>query len=285
MHDSTESNTPQPESVDDSYSDDALPEGDTTDDEIEQAYQLALEAMEALESDGDLSLAEPDNSEAVAAETFGPPTEPSDSVEETFSSSETNQTENGFDLQSATAELSSLGSSSRISPDRVIEAALFVGGNPLTAKKICSFLSEQSNHEFVDRAIENLNRQYLSENRPYEIRLTEGGYRMELRPDFERIRNRVFGFGPKEVRLTQDALEILALVAYKQPLQRNDLDKTGKKNVGSIVNQLVRRELVGIERDKKSRKKISYHTTDRFLKVFGIGSVDELPQADDLSIK
>ena len=137
----------------------------------------------------------------------------------------------------------------------------------------------------VERAIEELNLQYIGEARPYEIRLGEGGYRMVLREEFERIRNRVFGIGPREVRLSQDILEVLALVAYRQPITPEELEELGKEQPGPLLRQLLRRELISLERDSENRKRVTYSTTKRFLSLFGLGSLDELPQADELAFK
>ena len=84
----------------------------------------------------------------------------------------------------------------RVTARQVIEAAIFVGGEPLTSKKLCYMLKGDYDLDAVERAIEDLNLQYIDEARPYEFRLGEGGYRMVLREEFERIRNRVFGIGP-----------------------------------------------------------------------------------------
>jgi len=174
---------------------------------------------------------------------------------------------------------------SRITIRQVIEAALFVGGEPLTSKKLCYMLHGDYDLDAIDDAIDELNRLYLDEGRPYEIRLGEGGYRLVLRQDFERIRNRVYGVGPREVKLSQDVLEVLALVAYRQPITPEEIEKLGKSNPGPMLRQLLRRELISLERDVEDRKRVTYTTTKRFLSVFGIGSIEELPQADELAFK
>ena len=169
---------------------------------------------------------------------------------------------------------------------QVIEAALFVGGSPLTSRKLCAVLGESLTPEMVDARIDRLNERYSAENRPYEVLFGEGGYRMALRPEFDRIRNRVFGLGPKEIKLTQEALEILAFVAYNQPVSRAQAEELGNPNAPSILRQLLRRELISIERSSESgSNEVLYRTTTRFLHVFGIGDLDELPQAEDLNFK
>src|SRR5262249_9583163 len=107
-----------------------------------------------------------------------------------------------------------------IGPEQVLEALLFVGGKPLTIKALGAILRNEFDAAFIETAIEQLRDKYANQNRPYEIRLTDGGYCMVLRSDFEPERNRVYGFGPRQVRLSQDTLEVLSLVAYRQPISR-----------------------------------------------------------------
>ena len=173
----------------------------------------------------------------------------------------------------------------QINPKQVIEAALFVGGQPLTAKKLCYVLRGDFDLDFIEQTIDELNHQYLEEERPYEIRLGEGGYRFVLHDEFQRLRNRVYGIGPREVKLSQDVLEVLALVAYRQPMTQADIEGLGKSNPGPSLRQLLRRELISLERDPQDRKNVKYRTTRRFLSVFGLGRLDELPQADELMFK
>ncbi|MEX0718764.1 MAG: SMC-Scp complex subunit ScpB [Planctomycetaceae bacterium] len=173
----------------------------------------------------------------------------------------------------------------RLHPRRIIEAALFVGGAPLTTRKLRSLLRDEFDADVIERLIDELNTEYGDENRPYEIRFGEGGFRLSLRDEHERLRNRVFGQAPKEVRLSQEALEVLALVAYRQPLGREEIETLGGKDPAGILRQLIRRELVALERDDHSPPRVRYRTTPRFLQVFGLASIDELPRAEDLEFK
>jgi segregation and condensation protein B len=172
-----------------------------------------------------------------------------------------------------------------VSPAQVIEAALFVGGGPLTARKIAGLLRGSQQAKDVEQTIDDLNDAYVAQARPYEIRLGDGGYRLELRPEYERLRHRVYGSGPREVRLSQDVLEVLALVAYRQPITEKGIEGHGKQNAGNLLRQLLRRDLITFERGPGGRKDLHYHTTARFLSVFGLGTLEELPQAEDLARK
>jgi segregation and condensation protein B len=170
-------------------------------------------------------------------------------------------------------------------PRQIIEACLFVGGPPLTAKRLATVLKGEFQADFVDQAIDQLNHLYAAENRPYEIQMVEGGYRLTLREEFERIRHKVYGMGPKEVRLSQEALEVLAVVAYYQPITQAKVEELGKPGCGPVLRQLVRRELLAIERDPKASKEVNYKTTARFLSLFAISSLDELPRPEQVSYK
>jgi len=176
-------------------------------------------------------------------------------------------------------------SAENITPGQVIEAALFVGGGPLSAGKLYALLRGTIALDDVPELIDELNRLYASQSRPYEIRLKDGGYVLDLCSDYEKLRHRVFGQGPREVRLTQEQLEVLALVAYRQPISEAGIAELGRPESGSILRQLLRRELVGLERAEQDRKDVRYHTTERFLSVFGLASLDELPQPEDLAAR
>lgn len=174
---------------------------------------------------------------------------------------------------------------SNVTPAQVIEAALFVGGGALTARKISALMRGSTDAAAVERIVDELNSAYAAQGRPYEIRLGDGGYRLELRPEYDRLRHRVYGSGPREVRLSQDVLEVLALVAYRQPISQQEIEAHGKQNAGNLLRQLLRRDLVGFERGPGGRKDLSYHTTPRFLSVFGLASLAELPEPEDLARK
>jgi segregation and condensation protein B len=172
-----------------------------------------------------------------------------------------------------------------VSPVQIIEAAMFVGGAPLTARKIVALLRGSFDAAFVEQTIDDLNAAYITQERPYEIRLGDGGYRLELRAEFDRLRHRVYGTGPREVRLAQDVLEVLALVAYRQPITQKEIESHGKPNSGNLIRQLLRRDLISFERGPGGRNDVQYQTTPRFLSVFGIASLADLPQAEDLAKK
>lgn len=233
---------------------------DLSPDEIEQAYMRALQVAEA-------------------AELYFPTEEQAAAVYGTAEDDPLPQTKSSPIAEAPPVEPVE---GPRIASWQVLEALLFVGGQPLTGRQLADLLGGSHTHEQVDEILADLNRRYFEEGRPYEIRLTEGGYRMLLRAEFEAVRSRVFGQGPKEVKLSQEALEMLAFVAYQQPVTSEEIEETGKENAMSLVRQLLRRELVVLKRDAESD---TYHTTKRFLELFGLTSIHDLPQMRDFNFK
>lgn len=174
----------------------------------------------------------------------------------------------------------------RVSPRQVIEAAIFVGGEvPLTARKLASLIGQDVDVRVAVSLVDQLNQTYARENRPYEIRLHEGGYRLDLREEFRDIQMRAYGLGPREIKLSPEVLEILAYVAYNQPLTKEDFANIDRPNAMNIVRQLLRLQLVEIQRTGNKRTDVSYVTTSRFLKLFGLRTPSDLPTADVFSFK
>ncbi len=165
---------------------------------------------------------------------------------------------------------------------QVLEALLFVGGTALSPRRLADVINASIDE--VQTRIDRLNHRYQSEQRPYFIELDDGHYRLALRAEFEPVRSRVHGQGPKDVRLAPDALEVLALVAYEQPLSKEELAASGKPEADSIIRQLIRRDLVSISRGDDG-KTIHYSTSPRFLELFGLRSLNDLPRAEDLRFK
>lgn len=167
--------------------------------------------------------------------------------------------------------------SSSVSPARIIEAILFVGhteNRPLSARLIAATLRGMTPWE-VDHCIAELNQEYASEGRPYHIIATGDGYELALHATYDGLRQRFFG-RLRRTRLSQAAIDILAIVAYKQPIDRQQIDSLRGRPSGPLLTQLVRRQLLRVERN--SSRNLVYQTTERFLDLFQLDSLDELPR-------
>ena len=163
---------------------------------------------------------------------------------------------------------------------RILEALLFVGGPPLTVARAAETVRGLGEEEF-QQTINALSRSYRVQGRPYQVQVQEHGYVLTLRPRFNNVREKLYG-GVREARLSQAAVDVLSLVAYRQPATRQEIETLRGADSGAILRQLIRHGLVAIQR-LEGEKDPRYSTTPRFLQLFGLTSLDDLPQTQDLS--
>tara|TARA_B100000945_G_scaffold318227_1_gene322640 strand:+ start:1496 stop:2296 length:801 start_codon:yes stop_codon:yes gene_type:complete len=167
-----------------------------------------------------------------------------------------------------------------LSPRSILEAMLFVGdpgGQPLEAAKVAAMMRGVSVQE-IDALVSDLNRGYDEAGSVFEIRLENAGYVMGLREEHDQLRERFYG-RIRETKLSQMAIDVLAVVAYNQGISRQEIDAMRDHSSGSVLSQLVRRQMLRLERTDDKPRKTIYFTTERFLKVFGLDNVEDLPQA------
>jgi segregation and condensation protein B len=167
----------------------------------------------------------------------------------------------------------------------VVEAMLFVGrpeNGLLTAREMAAAMRGVSPAE-VDAAVAELNTVYERDGAPYHIEGSSHGYRLTLRQEFARLRDKYYG-RVREARLSPAALEVLSVVAYNQPVTIAQIDELRGRPSGAVLATLVRRQLVRLERHSDHPGGASrYWTTDRFLRLFGLESAAGLPQDEEVS--
>ncbi|WP_437187211.1 SMC-Scp complex subunit ScpB [Planctomicrobium sp. SH668] len=168
--------------------------------------------------------------------------------------------------------------------EHVVEAMLFVGGAPLPIAKFVDVLGGTYTDEQVEVLLTEIRNRYECQKRPYQVVASTEGYALRLCSDYESIRGKAYGQTPKEVKLAQDALEVLAFIAYQQPVDKESLTATEKPNVQGLVRTLLRRELIRVDRSD-AEKGEQYRTTPRFLELFGLASLDDLPQTGSFSFR
>lgn len=168
-----------------------------------------------------------------------------------------------------------------ITPRSILEAILFVGhpqNEPLTSKQISSIMRGVRPDEIDDLVID-LNQQYVEEESPYQIRSVGPGYILGVSDDFAPLRDRFYG-RVKEARLTQPAIDCLAIVAYNQPISLDEIDRIRARPSSGILAQLVRRDLLSIQRPAEKKEPPRYNTTTRFLQLFSLENLADLPQVE-----
>ena len=164
---------------------------------------------------------------------------------------------------------------------RIIEALLFVGGAALTAKRAREILRGLSEEQF-DESIVQLNADYRRQARPYLIQPQGAGWVLTLKARYRHVIEKLYG-GVREARLSQAAIDVLSLVAYRQPVSKLDVDTVRGADSGALLRQLVRRGLIQIVPTPDVKpKEIVYATTPRFLEMFSLQGLDDLPKTHDL---
>lgn len=164
---------------------------------------------------------------------------------------------------------------------RIVEALLFIGGTPLTAERAGQVIRGLTAENFAEIVAE-LNADYRKQGRPYAIQTRDAGCVLELRPRYQEVTRKLQG-GPRETRLSTAAVDVLSLVAYRQPVGKAEIDALRGADSAGLLRQLVRHGLIAIvNRGDASRKEAAYGTTARFLQLFQLTSLDDLPQTQDL---
>jgi segregation and condensation protein B len=168
----------------------------------------------------------------------------------------------------------------QINTEQVVEAVLFASDGPLTVSKIVSLLGVGTARE-VKGHIESLNQRYENQGVAFRIDQIAGGYQMLTLPVYNTWISRLKQ-NRQDSKLSPAALETLALVAYKQPVVRADIEAVRGVSCGEMLNRLRELGLVKIVgRAEDVGRPMLYGTTKRFLEVFALASLDDLPEVEE----
>jgi segregation and condensation protein B len=158
-----------------------------------------------------------------------------------------------------------------------IEALLLVANEPLSAREIADVLEDASLAD-VRGAIHELRERYAREPRGFDLAEVAGGWRLLTRPEYAPWVSRLENVR-REERLTKAQLESLAVIAYRQPILRADVDSVRGVDSGGAIRALVEKGLVKVVgRSEALGRPLLYGTTDRFLEQFGLRSLKDLPR-------
>ncbi len=174
-----------------------------------------------------------------------------------------------------------------VSPQTVLEAMLFMGDpenrplTPLVAAELMRGVMPEEVHSLV----RELNVKYDAQRTPWTVVMRDGGYVMQLREEFLPVRE-LFYRKVKPAQLSQQAIDILAIVAYKQPLTAEEVTEIRGTASTKILSQLVGRQLLRTKKTVRDGKPVTeYATTPRFLELFALQTLGDLPQSEDLDRK
>ncbi len=163
--------------------------------------------------------------------------------------------------------------------EQIIEALLFAAETSLSIEQIKKVVEDASLDE-ITFAISELNKQY--ENRPFYIQEIGEGYRLLTKPEFAPWIEKMHG-KTRKIRLSQAALETLAIIAYKQPITRAQIAHIRGVDSSGIVRKLLELNLIAIKgRSEEAGRPTLYATSQQFLEHLGLRDLSELPRIDEL---
>lgn len=160
-----------------------------------------------------------------------------------------------------------------------LEAVLFASGEPITVQQLADALTVETAQVYT--ALEELEKQYNeNEARGLMLRHVNEGVQLVSKPDYFEATSRMEEH--REVKLSNAALETLAIIAFKQPVTRADMEQIRGVKVDGVVNTLLDLGLIDEAGHKKSLgNPLLYKTTEKFLTTFGLNSLAELPNPED----
>jgi segregation and condensation protein B len=158
---------------------------------------------------------------------------------------------------------------------RILEALVLSAPEPMPAGRLASVVPGAT-PSLVQELVSELNGEYEAQERGFEIHHVAGGYQLRTRPD---LAEHVRALQPRRaVRLSRASLETLAVIAYRQPVTRAEIEHVRGVDAGAVARTLLERNLVRIAGHREiPGRPMLYATTKRFLEVFGLASLEDLP--------
>ena len=178
----------------------------------------------------------------------------------------------------------------------ILEAILFSSQKPLSAKELLDILKQagetgegksidfsQAKAAMVTKALETLSEEIAKLNRPYHLACVAGSWQFVTQTEYAPWVRAMVGVKNRPTRLSKPALETLAIISYRQPITRAQMEEIRGVSVDGVISTLVDRELVEVvgRADVPGRPQI-YGTTQMFLEYFGLRGLEELPDAEEL---
>ena len=165
----------------------------------------------------------------------------------------------------------------------IVEAILFASDAPLSPGEIAR-ADEALDEDRVEAALAALKAEYDDSGRAFELREVADGVQLMTRPEFAPYLER-FDTVPKSSRLSGPALEALAIVAYRQPISRIEIEYIRGVNSTGVIRTLLDRELISaVGRGEGVGRPVLYGTTERFMEHFGFPSMEHLPRPEELPV-
>lgn len=163
----------------------------------------------------------------------------------------------------------------------IIEALILASPEPLPARKIAGMV-EGVTPSSAGRAVAQLNNRYMEAGCSFRLRELAGGFQFYIVPEFAGYVQELFA-RRRKMRLTRASLETLAIVAYRQPVTKSEIEHVRGVASDGVVHNLLQKKLITIRgRAKTVGKPLQYGTTNEFLKFFGLAGLSDLPKMSEI---
>jgi len=180
----------------------------------------------------------------------------------------------------------------------ILEALLFSAQKPLSTKELKDIFAAAPEHaegnetarslkkvkeSELESALEQLSQEHAHANRSYRLVCVAGSWQFVTQPDYAPWLKALVGHKIRPPRLSQPSLETLAIIAYRQPITRAEIEQVRGVAVDGVMQTLLERDLVEqVGRAEVVGRPMTYGTTSAFLEYFGLRSLEDLPAADEL---
>ena len=163
-----------------------------------------------------------------------------------------------------------------------IEALLFMASSPVDEKELKELLNVSSGE--IKNAVDELKNIYESEGHGIFLSFIGGGWVLETKPELAELISSFRNIEKtKRVRLSKAAIETAAIIAYNQPVTRSEIDEIRGVHSDSSIAKLLELGLIKISgREKNKRGSLLYVTTQKFLEIFGIDALENMPTIDEI---
>ena len=162
----------------------------------------------------------------------------------------------------------------------IVESLLFVAEEPLTVERLTKIISGSQAGQ-LRQALEELEAEYEARQGGFFLNQVAGGYQFRTRPEHMEWIKRLLQ--PKPLHLSKAALETLAIIAYKQPVIRSDVEHIRGVDCGGVLRALLERKFIRVlGRRELPGRPLIYATTKRFLEVFGLKNLEDLPTPKEI---
>ena len=164
---------------------------------------------------------------------------------------------------------------------KIIDALLFASPEPLTQAKVNSIFNSDTPN--LKEVVLTLNEQYVHDDRAFEINQVAGGYQLVSRQEYEHFIRKMLSKSGR-LALSSAALDSLAIIAYKQPIGRYEVEAIRGVDSSGVLKTLLNRNLIKIKgRDSGPGRPLLYQTTAKFLQHFGLNRLSDMPKLKEIT--